>query len=155
MTVELKPSSGYASIGALDMYFEVQGSGEPLVYIPPAFGHAGLNRLPALALTHSVITVDLQGHMRSWNLGAQLAFGYTAEQALDMDIAELFRPEPNQKTVPKQQVQLELLRASDGQPSDSAPTTGITVANRRINSKLSSALISVLTTCVGATKYPP
>ena len=47
------------------MYYEIGGSGDPLVYIPPAFSYAGVNSFPALVQSHSVITVDLQGHGRT------------------------------------------------------------------------------------------
>jgi pimeloyl-ACP methyl ester carboxylesterase len=56
---------GYAPVNGLNMYYEIEGSGEPLVHIPPAFGHCGSNAFPALAERHSVITVDLQGHGRT------------------------------------------------------------------------------------------
>jgi pimeloyl-ACP methyl ester carboxylesterase len=47
------------------MYYEMEGTDDPLVCIPPAFGYAGLNRYPALIESHTVITVDLQGHGRT------------------------------------------------------------------------------------------
>ncbi len=53
---------GYAPINGLKMYYEIEGTGAPLVCIPPAFGYAGVNSFPALVQSHSVITVDLQGH---------------------------------------------------------------------------------------------
>jgi pimeloyl-ACP methyl ester carboxylesterase len=56
---------GYAPINGLKIYYEVEGNGDPLVYIPPAFGFAGLKSFPALTQSHSVITVDLQGHGRT------------------------------------------------------------------------------------------
>jgi pimeloyl-ACP methyl ester carboxylesterase len=59
------PSRGYAPVNGLKMYYEVEGTGDPLVCIPPAFGYAGLNRYPALIQNHTVITVDLQGHGRT------------------------------------------------------------------------------------------
>jgi pimeloyl-ACP methyl ester carboxylesterase len=58
-------SHGYAPVNGLNMYYEVEGTGDPLVCIPPAFGYAGLNRYPALVQSHTVITVDLQGHSRT------------------------------------------------------------------------------------------
>jgi pimeloyl-ACP methyl ester carboxylesterase len=58
-------SRGYAPVNGLNMYYEVEGTGHPLVYIPPAFGYAGLNRYPALVQSHTVITVDLQRHGRT------------------------------------------------------------------------------------------
>jgi pimeloyl-ACP methyl ester carboxylesterase len=56
---------GYAPVNGLEMYYEIEGKGNPLVYIPPAFAHAGLNSFPALFRNHSVISVDLQGHGRT------------------------------------------------------------------------------------------
>lgn len=56
---------GYAPINGLKMYYEIEGTGDPLVYIPPVFGCAGLKSFPALAENHSVINVDVQGHGRT------------------------------------------------------------------------------------------
>jgi len=37
-----------APVNGLKMYYEIEGTGDPLVYIPPIFGFAGLNSFPAL-----------------------------------------------------------------------------------------------------------
>jgi pimeloyl-ACP methyl ester carboxylesterase len=58
-------SHGYAPINGLSMYYEVEGEGDPLVFIPPAFGFAGSKTFPALASGRSIITMDLQGHGRT------------------------------------------------------------------------------------------
>ena len=47
------------------MYYKIEGTGHPLVYVPAAFGYAGLHAFPALVAGHSVITVDLQGNGRT------------------------------------------------------------------------------------------
>jgi pimeloyl-ACP methyl ester carboxylesterase len=57
-----RETRGYAPVNRLKMYYEIEGTGDPLVCIPPAFGYAGVNSFPALVQSHSVITVDLQGH---------------------------------------------------------------------------------------------
>lgn len=57
--------SGYAPANGLKMYYEIEGTGDPLVFIPPAFGFAGLESFPTLVQNHSVITVDLQGNGRT------------------------------------------------------------------------------------------
>jgi pimeloyl-ACP methyl ester carboxylesterase len=62
---DTKKISGYAPVNGLKMYYEIEGTGDPLVFIPPAFGFAGLNSFPALVQNHSVITVDLQGNGRT------------------------------------------------------------------------------------------
>lgn len=56
---------GYAPVNGLKMYYEIEGTGDPLVYIPPAFGFAGLKSFPALTQNHKAITMDLQGHGRT------------------------------------------------------------------------------------------
>ena len=53
--------SGYAPVNGLKMYYEIAGTSDPLVFIPPAFGFSGLKSFPELIQNHSVITVDLQG----------------------------------------------------------------------------------------------
>ncbi len=53
---------GYAPIDGLKMYYEIEGTGDPLVFIPPAFGFAGRQSFPGLVQNHSIITVDLQGN---------------------------------------------------------------------------------------------
>src|SRR5581483_276316 len=56
---------GYAPVNGLRMYYEISGAGNPLVYIPPALGCVGMKSFPQLAETHSIITMDLQGHGRT------------------------------------------------------------------------------------------
>src|SRR5262245_60745782 len=60
-----KKTHGYAPVNGLKMYYEIEGTGDPLVYIPPVFGFAGLHSFPALVQNHSVVTVDLQGNGRT------------------------------------------------------------------------------------------
>ena len=57
--------TGYAPVNGLKMYYEIEGSGDPLVFIPPAFGFAGRESFRELVQNHSVITVDLQGNGRT------------------------------------------------------------------------------------------
>jgi len=57
--------TGYAPVNGLKMYYQIEGTGDPLIFIPPAFGFAGLESFPALTENHSVITVDLQGNGRT------------------------------------------------------------------------------------------
>jgi hypothetical protein len=59
-TVETK--RGYAPVNGLDMYYEILGTGKPLVYIPPVFGYAGVTEFPSLTKNRQLITADLQGH---------------------------------------------------------------------------------------------
>ncbi|HVU32688.1 MAG TPA: alpha/beta hydrolase [Opitutaceae bacterium] len=56
---------GFAPVDGLRMYYEIRGTGDPLVYIPPAFGFAGLESFSGLTQNHAVISIDLQGHGRT------------------------------------------------------------------------------------------
>src|SRR3981189_2774 len=58
-------TNGYAPVNGLKMYYEIEGTGDPLVFIPPAFGYAGLKSFPALTQRRKVITMDLQGNGRT------------------------------------------------------------------------------------------
>ena len=62
---ETQKSHGYAPVNGLRMYYEIEGAGDPLVFIPPAFGFAGQKSFPELVRGHTVITVDLQGNGRT------------------------------------------------------------------------------------------
>ena len=62
---ETTKTHGYALINGLNMYYEIEGTGNPLVYVPPAFSYAGVNSFPELVQSHTVITVDLQGNGRT------------------------------------------------------------------------------------------
>jgi pimeloyl-ACP methyl ester carboxylesterase len=58
------PQSGYAPVNGLEMYYEIHGSGEPLVLLHGAFGAIDLwgSILTGLARRHRVIAVEFQGH---------------------------------------------------------------------------------------------
>jgi len=79
--------SGYATVNGLKMYYEIHGSGSPLVLI-----HGGgstiettfSNILPSLASHHKVIAVELQAHGRSGDREGATSF----EQDAD-DVASL------------------------------------------------------------------
>lgn len=66
--------SGYAPVNGLEMYYEISGSGKPVVYIPPVFGQAGVNEFPSLTESRQMITVDLQGHGRTADVDRPISF---------------------------------------------------------------------------------
>lgn len=65
---ERRIKHGYAPINGLEMYYQIEGTGDPLVFMHPALGFAGLESFPALTQRHSLITPDLQGHGRTADL---------------------------------------------------------------------------------------
>jgi len=74
----------YTSVGDLKMYYEIHGTGRPLVLLHGAFMSATV--YPALAENSQVIAVDLQGHGRT----ADIDRPFTFEQMAD-DVATLLK----------------------------------------------------------------
>lgn len=74
----------YASVNGLRMYYEIHGSGSPLVLLHGAFGVA--NVFPQLAVNRKLIAVELQGHGHTADIDRPL----TVEQMAD-DTAALLR----------------------------------------------------------------
>lgn len=52
------------------------------------------------ALGYAIITTSLNGHVTSWNAGAQKLFGWTEEEILKSSIDILFTPEEREKNIP-------------------------------------------------------
>ena len=81
--------SGYASVNGLKMYYEIQGTGTPLVLIhgggstiKTTFGQV----LYSFAKSHKVIAVEMQAHGHTADIDRPLSF----EQDAD-DVAELLK----------------------------------------------------------------
>ncbi len=67
----------YASVNGLKMYYEVHGTGKPLVLLHGAFGWA--TTFPALAKNRQVIAVELQGHGHTADIDRPLTFEQMAD----------------------------------------------------------------------------
>jgi pimeloyl-ACP methyl ester carboxylesterase len=81
-----RPNSGYAPVNGGQTYYEIHGSGKPLVLLHGAFGSIemfGAN-LTELAKSRQVIGVDLQGHGRTLPFDRPMSF-----ETLARDVAEL------------------------------------------------------------------
>ena len=61
------PMIGYAPVNGLSMYYEIYGTGQPLILLHGGFGLTSMfgEVLPLLAQSRQVIAVDLQGHGRT------------------------------------------------------------------------------------------
>ncbi len=79
---------GYAPVNGLNLYYEIHGSGAPLLLLHGGFGLTGMfgEVLSQLAAGRQVIAVDLQGHGRTADIDRPLHFELMAE-----DIAALIR----------------------------------------------------------------
>jgi len=82
-----KPTTGYAPVNGLKMYYEVHGSGDPVVLLHGAFMTITNNWtdwIGELSKTRKVIAVEMQGHGRT----ADIARDITSENLAD-DVAAL------------------------------------------------------------------
>jgi len=86
MNAQQQPTGRYAAVNGLQMYYEIHGSGKPLVLlhgggstIESTFGRI----LPELAKTQQVIAIELQAHGHT--LDADRPFGF-AEDADDVAV---------------------------------------------------------------------
>jgi hypothetical protein len=77
-----KAEAKYAIVNGLQMYYEIHGTGEPLVLLHGAFGWA--NVYPALAKNRQQIALELQGHGHTADIDRPL----TPEQMAE-DLAAL------------------------------------------------------------------
>jgi pimeloyl-ACP methyl ester carboxylesterase len=76
------PKTGYASVNGLRMYYEIHGSGEPLVLL-----HGGLTTietsfgalLPLLAAKRQVIAIEQQGHGHTGDIDRPLSYRHMAD----------------------------------------------------------------------------
>ena len=76
------PKTGYAPVNGLEMYYEIHGSGLPLVLLHGGFGTITSmfgQLLPALAATRQVIAVELQGHGHTADVDRPLRFELMAD----------------------------------------------------------------------------
>lgn len=71
-----KPTTGYAPVNGLKMYYEIHGEGDPVVLLHGAFmtitnswaapwGNGATNWIAELSKTRKVIAVEMQGHGRT------------------------------------------------------------------------------------------
>lgn len=74
--------SGYESVNGLNLYYEIHGSGQPLVLLHGAFSAIGTSFgkvLPALTKNRQVIAFELQGHGRTADIDRPLTLEGMAE----------------------------------------------------------------------------
>src|SRR3954466_4932097 len=77
----------YANVNGLKMYYEVHGSGFPLVLIHGGGSTIGTTFgriLPALAKTHKVIAVEMQAHGHTADIDRPLSFEQDADDGAEL-----------------------------------------------------------------------
>jgi pimeloyl-ACP methyl ester carboxylesterase len=80
--------TGYAPVNGLNLYYEIHGTGEPLILLHGGLGAGEMFApiIPALSSNHRVITVDLQAHGRTADIDRPLTF-----EAMADDLAALLK----------------------------------------------------------------
>ncbi|MEP2669760.1 MAG: alpha/beta hydrolase [Cyclobacteriaceae bacterium] len=78
----------YASVNGIKLYYEISGTGEPLIVLHGGFGNTEfyIPNLTELGKHYKVITVDLQGHGRTADIDRPLS-----REAMADDIAALIK----------------------------------------------------------------
>ena len=80
--------TGYAPVNGLNLYYEIHGTGEPLILLHGGLGAAEMFEqiLPSLSKDRQVIAVDLQGHGHTADIARALSYESMAD-----DIAALIK----------------------------------------------------------------
>ncbi len=76
------PTTGYAPVNGLKMYYEIHGSGEPVVLLHGAFMTITNNWtgwIDELSKTRKVIAVEMQGHGRTADIEREFSDEYLAD----------------------------------------------------------------------------
>ncbi|ATP56065.1 alpha/beta hydrolase [Pedobacter ginsengisoli] len=80
---KIKPDdSGYADVNGLKMYYEVYGSGKPLVLLHGSFMNIPLNWshiIPQFAKNRKVIVAEMQGHGRTKDIPREFSYENMAD----------------------------------------------------------------------------
>lgn len=98
MTTNKNQRGNYARVNGLDLYYELHGSGQPLVVLPGSFWtiEAMGEVVPQLATTRRVIAVELQGHGHTADIDRPLSYESMADDiaaliaSLGLEQADLF-----------------------------------------------------------------
>ncbi|MEA2623838.1 MAG: hypothetical protein QOH61_2748 [Chloroflexota bacterium] len=95
-TSQTNGTGDYADVNGINLYYETHGAGRPLVLLHGGLGSGEMFGpiLPALAESHQVIAVDLQGHGRTADIDRPLDVGLMADDiAALIDHIGLERPD--------------------------------------------------------------
>lgn len=83
---ETQAQQGYLSVKGLNMYYEVHGSGQPIVLLHGAFSAIGTSfekLIPSLAEERQVIAFELQGHGRTADIDRPLSVEVMADDTAE------------------------------------------------------------------------
>ena len=86
--MDTQTAGQYASVNGLNLYYEVHGTGQPLVIIHGGFGTVEMfaQLIPQLSEARQVIAVELQGHGHTADIDRPLSYEFMAD-----DVAALLK----------------------------------------------------------------
>jgi pimeloyl-ACP methyl ester carboxylesterase len=87
LSAQQAPTTGYAPVNGLKMYYEVHGSGEPVVLLHGGFMNITSNWdgwIGELSKSRKVIAVEMQGHGRTADISRELNNGNHADDIAAM-----------------------------------------------------------------------
>src|SRR6476620_11460756 len=87
VSAQQKPTTGYAPVNGLKMYYEIHGSGEPVVLLHGAFMAISgdwNDWIGELSKTRKVIALEMQGHGRTADINRDITY-----ENLSDDVAAL------------------------------------------------------------------
>src|SRR5882762_4505296 len=82
VSAQQKPTTGYAPVNGLKMYYEVHGSGDPVVLLHGSFMTITNNWpqwIGELSKTRKVIAVEMQGHGRTADIKRDFSYENLAD----------------------------------------------------------------------------
>ena len=84
VSAQQKPTTGYAPVNGLKMYYEIRGQGEPVVLLHGAFMAISNNFhwaewIGELSKTRKVIAIEMQGHGRTADTGRDFTYDNLAD----------------------------------------------------------------------------
>src|SRR6266480_1459777 len=87
VSAQQKPTTGYAPVNGVKMYYEVHGSGEPVVLLHGAYMTISNNWtgwIGELSKTRKVIAVEMQGHGRTADINRDFSYADLADDIAAM-----------------------------------------------------------------------
>src|SRR5687767_15337813 len=82
VSAQQKPITGYAPVNGLEMYYEVHGSGDPVVLLHGSFMTITNNWagwIGELSKTRKVIAIEMQGHGRTADIKRDFSYEHLAD----------------------------------------------------------------------------
>lgn len=82
VSAQQKPTTGYAPVNGLKMYYEVHGSGDPVVLLHGSFmtiTNNWMQWISELSKTRKVIAIEMQGHGRTADIDREFSYENLAD----------------------------------------------------------------------------